>query len=194
MGYKENVAEEFATIDLLLPSDTTTGRTDAFILAYTKLDKQIRKVFTYLVYQFDGFSSSSNIIDVIAADSRLYPRNFIKGFDSLYNRSFEDILGEKYIDFRDNELERISGYRNKILHGQVTGQRLSADDLTQEVTLIREIVELIAEKMSEEIGFDGLGRNSLRKSDTANFTDRFKVEISNNADLENFINNVMKAK
>lgn len=194
MGYKENVDAEFATIDLLLPSDTSTGRTDAFILAYTKLDKQIRKIFTYLVFQSEGFSSSSDIVDIIASDRGLYPKHFIKGFDGLYSSSFEDILGDKYTDFRDNQLERISKYRNKILHGQVTGQRLSADDLTQEVTLIREIVELIAEKMSDEIGYDGLGRNSLRKSDIANLTNQYKMEINNNADLEDFINKVMKAK
>lgn len=192
MGFKENVAEEFATIDLLLPSATTTGRTDAFILAYTKLDKQIRKIFTYLVFQFDGFSGSTEIIDVIAADNRLYPDNFIKGFDGLYKRSFADISGEKYIEFRDNELERIKSYRNKILHGQVTGQKLDADKLKQEVTLIKDIVELIAEKMSEEIGYDGLERNSFRKSEIE--TDRFKTNINNRNDLENFIQVVMKSK
>lgn len=41
MGYADNLAEEFATVDLLLPSKTRTGRTDAFIISWVKVKKQI---------------------------------------------------------------------------------------------------------------------------------------------------------
>ncbi len=190
MNYEDNVKEEFATIDLLLPSDTKTGRTDAFILAYTKLDKQIRKIFTYLVFQSDGLSDSSKIIGIIAADRGLYPEHFIKGFDALYRIPFAEIMADNYDEF-ENDRKRIKNYRDKMLHGQLTGESLDSKKLTEEVNLIRKWISLIAEKMSEKIGYDGVGQNSFRKSDPdKGFSNLFECKINNSDELNEFIQNI----
>ena len=42
--------KDFETIKILVESNTETGRTDAFIISYTKTEKQVRRIFTNLVY------------------------------------------------------------------------------------------------------------------------------------------------
>jgi len=41
--------DEFETVEILVNSNAKTGRTDAFIISYTKLEKQVRRIFTYLL-------------------------------------------------------------------------------------------------------------------------------------------------
>ena len=60
---------EFKTIQVLLDSSTKTGRTDAFIIACTKFEKQARRIFTYTIYQFPTFDLShyKDILNVVAS-------------------------------------------------------------------------------------------------------------------------------
>jgi hypothetical protein len=195
MDYQENLKKEFATVDLLLTNNEfSTGRTDAFVLTYVKFDKQIRKIFTYLVFQFEALRSSSDIIEVIASYKNLYPDNFIDGFDALYKTSFADIAGENYELYVNGDKERLKLMRNKILHGQLTGKGLDARKLTEEVVGIKNLMSIVAQKMHTEIGYDGLGKNSFRKSRIKDFASRFKSQIQSKNDLENFIESSMKGK
>ena len=186
MNHAKNVQEEFATIDLLLPSNTLTGRTDAFILAWVKIEKQIRRIFTYVVYQSPAFSSKDDIIKIIASNPRLYFENFVKGFDALYPTPFDQIIGSRYAKFM-KDFARIKKYRNKILHGQLTGLALDAAKLTTEVELMREWVSLVAEKMCAEIGYDGVEPNAFRKSNVKNFSSRYNRNIQDAKDLKSFV-------
>ncbi len=160
MNYLKNVREEFATVDLLLPSNTFTGRTDAFILAWVKVEKQIRRIVTYLPYQFPAFTSKDDIVRIIASSNNPYFDNFVKGFNAVYRIPFDNILGGSCGQF-DKNLARIKKYRNKILHGQLTGLALDAKQLQVEVELMRQWITLVAEKMSAEIGYDGIEPKAL---------------------------------
>ena len=72
--------DEFETIDLLVESNTKSGRTDAFIIAFTKLEKQARRIFTYTIYQYPVFKLNhyQDILNLIASKRYLYFQNFIK--------------------------------------------------------------------------------------------------------------------
>ena len=84
--------------------------------------------------KFDG-KHIPEIIKIISSKKYLYFENFIKGFDAIYSRSFADIVKDKYEKFI-TEKRRIKKFRNKILHGQLTGEGLSVDDLRNELYLI----------------------------------------------------------
>jgi hypothetical protein len=185
-----NVQEEFATVDLLLPSKTLTGRTDAFILAWVKVEKQIRRIFTYLVYQFPVFSSKDDIIKIITSNNRLYFDNFVTGFNAIYPSAFDQIVGPRYAKFM-KEFARIKKYRNKILHGQLTGLALDSKQLSTEVEFMREWVSLVAEKMNAEIGYDGVEPKAFRKSSVNNFSTRYKLHIRDAQELKGFIEKSM---
>ena len=87
--------DEFETIEILVNSNTKTGRADAFIIAFTKIEKQVRRVFTYTVYQYPAFKlrQYKEILATIASKKFLYFENFIKGFNCIYPKSFEDVVG-----------------------------------------------------------------------------------------------------
>ena len=55
MSYKA----EFKTVDLVMQSLAKTRGVDAFALALIKAERQIRKLFTHLIYQFPCFGSSN---------------------------------------------------------------------------------------------------------------------------------------
>lgn len=111
----------------------------------------------------------------------------------MYPKSFKAIVGEPtYIQFLNTDFIRIKRYRNKILHGQPTGEQLSADDLHQEIIIMRDWCSKVAETMNKEIGFDGFQRNSFRKNANKNLAANYKVEITDLTSLDNFIESNLK--
>jgi len=187
--------EEFATIDILVNSNTRTGRTDAFIVAFTKLEKQVRRLFSYTIYQNPAFTLTHyiDILAVIASKRFLDFDNYIKGFDALYPKSYENIIGNAlYASFIKTDFPRIKNIRNKVLHGQPTGQGLSTSDLKTEIVVIRDWCLQVAESMMTEIGYDGLEWNSFRKCRAKNLAANYKANISGIKELEAFIETNMK--
>jgi hypothetical protein len=193
LSYPDSVREEFRTVDILLASQTLTGRTDAFIVAWTKSEKQVRRIFTYLIYQYPAFSKAQvkRIFQLIASKRYLYFDSFIQGFDGLYPLTFETVVGNRYQSLRKRLLQTRQ-YRNKILHGQPTGQSLTAKQLRDEVDLIREWCDFVARGMSAEIEYDGFARNSFRKSRMSGFSDRYRVQITSIDELDKFIETKMR--
>jgi hypothetical protein len=49
---------EFATVDLIIRSNAETRGVDAFALALLKAERQIRRLFIHLVYQFPCFGEN----------------------------------------------------------------------------------------------------------------------------------------
>lgn len=190
-GFKD----EFETIEILVNSDTKSGRTDAFIVAFTKVEKQVRRIFTYTVFQFPAFNLSDyrNVLNVIASKGFLYFGNFVKGFDAIYPKSFETIVGIALCDsFLKTDFPRLQKLRNKILHGQPTGRHLSANDLKKEIDVIQNWCLNVAESMIAEIGFDGLEWNSFRKYYEKDLASTYKVSISDVKELGTFIETSMR--
>lgn len=195
INYPNSLIEEFETVDLLLYSQSLTGRTDAFIVAWIKREKQVRRIFIYLIYQYPAFSRKDvkGILNVIASKPDLYFEGFVKGFDALYSKTFQEIVGDHF-DRLHSELARTENYRNKILHGQPTGKSLTAGQLTDEVNLIRDWCAFVSVGMATEIGYDGFTRNSFRKSATRNFSNRYKVKIADINELNTFIDRHMRRR
>ena len=126
------------------------------------------------------------ITQVFAARNNLYFNDFIKGFNNLYPKTYRDIVGTSYDGLKAN-LVRINKYRNKIFHGQPTGQSLNASQLRKETEKIQSWCFEIANKMQGEIGYDGFTRNSFRKSGQENITLSYKVQIASFDELKDFV-------
>jgi len=188
--------DDFLTVDLLVKSNSKTGRTDAFIVAYTKLERQARRIFTYIIYQYPAFSFRNyrEIVDTIASKAYLDFPKFLKGFDALYPMSIESIVGSSlYTSFIGTDFQRIKGYRNKIIHGQITGRNLNPDDLKKEIGIISNWCSKLAESMMTIISYDGFS-DSIRKSTRKDFTSSYKISISTSQELDTFIESRMKKK
>lgn len=76
-----NVAEEFTTVDLILGSDAETRGVDAFALSLIKAERQARRLFTHLVFQYPAFSSSD-----VPALRAVLARNRGVYFDGFHTR------------------------------------------------------------------------------------------------------------
>ena len=185
-------AEEFTSVDLLEQSGAETRGVDAFALSLIKAERQARKLFTYLVFQFPFLSNADipGFRDSLAQNRKVYFDGFIKGIGAIYPRSVQDLVGPDF-PILYAELQRAIEYRNKIFHGQLTDQYLTRDDLLGIVASIRKWCNRLANEAQTEFGYDGFGRNSLRKSPVP-IWQSYKVTISTLDEYGDFIRNHME--
>jgi len=174
-----NYDQDFATVNLILDSDFETRGVDAFILSLIKAEKQMRRIFTYLIFQNPAYNPShyTDLRNTLAANKRIYFEGFIKGFNLISSKSLSEIYGENYV----NDIAYLINFekdRNKIFHGQITSIGLKRDDLISRVNHIKKWCKNLADKIDNEIGYDGFG-DSLRKS-------KSKLELKNEDRFDTF--------
>jgi len=182
-----NFESEFEVIEYLLNSNNESRAIDSFSLSLLKIEKQIRKIFTHLIYQYECFKPSDNrkIINILSANKNIYFRHLIIGINLIYFKEIKDIYGVGYeVDY--NSISNLKNFRNKIFHGQLTGQKLSRTELTGFVTIMKRWSKQIAESFQDEINYDGFERNSLKKS-KKDFSTLLKYKITNIEDLEKLL-------
>ena len=182
-----NFESEFEVIEYLLNSNNESRAIDSFSLSLLKIEKQIRKIFTHLIYQYECFKPSDNkkIINILSANKNIYFRHLIIGINLIYFKEIKDIYGVGYeVDY--NYICNLKNFRNKIFHGQLTGQELSRTELTEFVTIMKRWSKQIAESFQDEINYDGFERNSLKKS-KKDFSSLLKYKITNIEILKNII-------
>ncbi len=183
-----NYTHEFATVDAVLACSAETCGVDAFALSVIKAERQMRKLFTYLVFQSPAFGPADvpSLLKALADNRDVYFEGFIAGWDALYPRPVCDLVGQEYQRLLAR-LKDATRHRNKIFHGQITGKNLSRSDLLGYVVDIRSWCSTLAESAQAEVGYDGFGRNSFRKSVVADLGRRYRVPLTSLADYEAFI-------
>lgn len=186
-------SSEFDTVDLILNSSSETRGVDAFALAVIKAERQIRKLFTHLVFQFPCFAGSDigALRDALASNKSVYFEGIETGINCISPYTVEKLVGAKYKCLRPRISEAID-YRNKIFHGQLTQKCLSRDDLVALVTDIREWCEALANGATLRVGYDGFARNSFQKSTIQGLTEQFKVQFSGVDSYAQFIQQHMR--
>ena len=188
-----NYQAEFKTVDLILASDAVTRGVDAFALCLIKCERQLRRLVTYLVFQSPAFAIEhvEALRRALLNSNRVYFEGFEKGFDTLYSRTVRELIGPQYPAIRVR-LTEATQYRNKIFHGQLSAESLSREQLIQLVTTIRDWCERLANSAQEEIGYDGFGRDSFRKSDKPHFSDHLKIRFENVEAYATFIRDYLE--
>jgi hypothetical protein len=178
---------EFETVDLLANSSAETRGVDAFSLSLIKAERQLRRLFTFGAYQFPCFGAADipQLREALGSE-RVYFEGFERGFNNLFPRTVEHLVGRDYARLRSRIDEAID-YRNKIFHGQLTPQRLTRGELLAFVTDIRMWCEALATAAGIEFGYDGFGRDSFRKSPNSDLAKAFRVQFVIVADYSRFI-------
>jgi hypothetical protein len=185
--------DEFLTVDLILDSGAITQGVDAFTLSLIKSERQLRRIFTHLVYQDSHFSKAhvAELRKALVDRTDIYFEEFIRGFDALYPKPLRAIIGSDY----ERLLARLceaTEYRNKIFHGQVTEKSLKRPVLVALVKDIRNWCEILAANASQELGYDGFARNSYQKSARRDLASTFKVAITDLNEYVAFMEKHMK--
>jgi hypothetical protein len=135
---------EFGTVALLLNSEEETRAVDAFIISWTKYEKQLRKLLCFLLFQNPAVTKEN--LDcfnkVMISNKKLYPYSIIQAINDLQVGNVSDWVGKRYEPLA-KELKEIGARRHKLIHGQTTGEKLSACDLVNDVQTILEWVKLL---------------------------------------------------
>lgn len=186
--HRVSAADEFLTVRLILGSAAETRGVDAFALSVIKAERQMRKLFTHLVYQFPVFGPADFVPlrNTLAASRRVYFEGFVVGFNALYPRSVQALVGQDYARLKQR-LDEAIDHRNKIFHGQLTSRALTRQDLESLVADIEAWCTTLATNALVELGYDGFGWNSLHKSATPDLATHFKVQFTSLADYADFI-------
>lgn len=154
---------DFATIDLILNSNLETRGVDAFALSIIKAEKQMRRLFTFLIFQNPAYSSADYrpLRETLAKNRNIYFKGFITGINLILPRPLSDIYGADY-DKDLNELLEFTKDRNKIFHGQITLAGLGRDDLIKRINHVRKWCQTLSEKLNEEICYDGFSDSFVK--------------------------------
>lgn len=187
--------QEFDTVDLIVNSTSETRGVDAFALSVIKAERQLRKLFTHLVFQFPCFGSSDigALHDALANNKRIYFSEIENCINALCSSTVEKMVGADYSRLRKRVEEAIE-CRNKIFHGQLTQRFLAREDLLGFVQDIRGWCDALTEGAVSHIGYDGFARNSFRKSASRDLSANFKVQFSRVDDYAQFLKQHMRAR
>jgi len=188
-----SIENEFKTVDIIVNSNAPTKAVDAFSLSLIKVERQVRKLFTYIVFQYPCFSyaDTKSLKEILADNRRVYFDGFIRGIDALSKVSVKELVGGDYENLLSRIEEAIS-YRNKIFHGQLTGDSLDRDTLLLYAESMKRWCQLLSEATEEEMGYDGFARNSFRKTNTKDFSNKLQIQINSIADYKDFVRNKMQ--
>jgi hypothetical protein len=75
----EALRDEFATVTALWESHAVTRRVDALALSWIKYEKQLRRLFSFLVFRYPKVTEEEldTVIAAFAENRDLYPETFI---------------------------------------------------------------------------------------------------------------------
>lgn len=182
-----SIENEFLTVDLVANAGAATSGVDAFALSIIKAERQIRRLFTHIVFQCPAFSSAEvpDLRNAVWERSRCYFEGFVRGIDGLLPIPLDQLIGATYQQLRlgiDNAIV----VRNKLFHGQLTDQSLCRVSLLEQVGNVRGWCPAVADAGIQAVGYDGFQRNSFRKG-RPEVARTFKRTIPNVAAYESFL-------
>lgn len=155
--------EEFATVEVLWQCTGITRRVDALVISWVKYEKQLRRLFSFFVFQHKNITEATldEVVSAFVTNNNLYPETFIKGIEALGITPIPKLLGKGHASLW-TEITRIKKYRNKIMHGQLTGQSINSAQLERDVIHIINWMSALAETANDAYGYDGLKRGAYR--------------------------------
>jgi hypothetical protein len=185
--------EELATVVAVWESGGATTAVDALILTWVKYEKQLRRLFAFLVFQHPEIDKTSimHAIAIIAANSKLNPQTLTKAINALKAVSIEALVGESHGKLT-TEIDRIKGIRNKLVHGQITGKNLTTHHIQSDVCLLIDWITALAAGSKDKFGYDGLSRNTFVKAKAANVVQVSMYPFLNTTEFAIWLNKITK--
>jgi len=176
--------QEFATIEALWQSSAETRRVDSLLLSWVKYEKQLRRLFCFLVYQHPKITANTinSVISVLALNNTLYPETFIRGIAALGVQTVPNLVGPSHPQL-SVEVARIKKYRNKLMHGQATGQSIQSAQLERDVKHLIAWIEALASGADAAFGYDGLRRKTFREAKANSKIAAAKFPFTTNTDF-----------
>lgn len=180
--------DEFAVVDMIVSSKYETRGIDSFSLAVIKAERQMRKLFTHLVFQYPCFDAASAYLmrEALGEGNAYYFEGFERGINAVAPVTVAAMIGGDYATLRA-ALAEATQIRNKIFHGQLTQNGyVSREELLERVATIKRWCKLLADAGLREFGYDGFMRESFRKG-RPDLASTYRVEINSIEDYKRFL-------
>lgn len=133
------------------------------------------------------FEKRKALVHVFVGNTNLYAHSFIKCIDALGSVKVQTLIGPDYARYKD-EIARIKRYRNKIMHGQITGQNLQSPQLEKDVRLLRGWIEMLAAGAERNFGYDGIARNTFIKAKSTIAISKIKYPFATVQEFKQWLN------
>jgi hypothetical protein len=187
--------EEFSTVNLILNSGAETRGVDAFALSLIKAERQARKLFTFLIFQFPAFTKGDGrrLRRTLADNKQVFFTGVIAGIDALTPLTVKEMIGSEH-DRLWSRFAEFATQRNKIFHGQLTADGLHRRELLQNAEDIQLWCRILSNSATREFGYDGFGRNSFRKSAIADLARNLRMQIGSHEEHAMFIRTQMERR
>lgn len=185
---------EFATVKAIWNTSGKTRRVDSLLLSWVKYEKQLRHLFSFFVFQHPKITKRNlNAVIIAFSDNRnLCPETCITGIEKLGVTSLPKLLGNSHANLW-SEITRIKKYRNKLMHGQLTGQGIKSPQLEQDVIRIINWISAVAQAADATFGYDGLRRNTYAAAKASPNIHAQKFPFSTTAELKTWLS-TLKSK
>lgn len=189
----EALQEEFVTVVAVWESGGVTLAVDSLLLTWVKYEKQLRRLFCFLVFQHPEIDKKivEALVDVLASNSKLNPGTLTKAINTLKVGLIEELVGESH-EKLSTEIARIKLVRNKLVHGQITGKKLAAHQIESDIYLLIEWIATLAAGSKKELGYDGLARNTFRKAKATTAVRVSTFPFSNVSEFSSWLNKITK--
>jgi hypothetical protein len=163
LAIPQALSAEFATVQAVWGCGGATRRVDALLLSWAKYEKQLRRLFCFLVFQHPKITEKTvdDMVAVLADNNRLYADTFERAIETLKVAPLAELVGDSYETLK-GEMRRIKSYRNKLMHGQITGKKITALEIERDVHFLIQWISTLANGAQVKFGYDGIGRNTYR--------------------------------
>jgi len=113
----------------------------------------------------------------------------MKGIEELQVASVPQLLGDKYATL-EPEMRRIRGYRNKLMHGQITGQKITSPQIERDVHHLIDWVATLAASADAKFGYDGIRRNTYRAAKATSISSVARYPFNSAAEFKAWLKGV----
>ncbi len=153
--------DEFETVQAVWATEADTRALDSLILAWAKYEKQARRLLTFLVLQAVGLDPAerTSARNAIRDNRTLMAGPCLKGIAQFAGISVAEFVGARYAELFPI-IDTIRQHRNKLLHGQLTGEKLTTEDLEAHVHTVLAWMFALAEAGLQRFGSSGLERDT----------------------------------
>ncbi len=179
----------FAIIDVIREDEASTTRgVDALSLALLRSERQIRRLFTSLVFQASAFERKDvdTLKDILAKKKRQYFRHFRISFEELVGIPISALVND--FDRLSDKMDLVGAYRNKLFHGQLTGDSLTTKHLLALEDDIPAWCGNLSDGAYQRFIYDGFeGSTSFTKRNTPEITKTIDEKLTSIGDYRAFL-------
>ncbi|MGB3503424.1 MAG: hypothetical protein WBA44_17510 [Mesorhizobium sp.] len=172
--------QEFKSVLSLIESGFESRGVDAFCVAWIKYERQLRKLAAHLIYQSAHFDRNNQaaLRTAFLANTGMSHTSARGCFWRLTGTSINELIGLRYAPL-NHSMNASFRAREKIFHGQQTGDSLNRAQLIGQVQHIQEWCQLLSDAAQNRFGYDGFsGPTSLFKQDNDELTQRVDRELA----------------